>query len=82
MLVMQGARDYQVTLTDFRGWQRALAHHPRVAFKLYSNLFHPFIPVPPGSPTGLATPAAYDHPGHVAVRVIRNIAGWVKNSAR
>jgi len=82
MLVMQGARDYQVTLTDFKGWKAALVTHPHVTFKRYANLFHLFIPVPPGSPAGLATPDAYQHPGHVAPHVILDLITWLKTSSR
>jgi dienelactone hydrolase len=78
LLIMQGARDYQVTLADFAGWKAALAAHPRVTFKLYANLFHPFLPVPPGSPPGLATPGAYAHPGHVDPPVIHDIVTWLR----
>ena len=80
LMIMQGARDYQVTLADFTGWKAALAHHLRVTFKLYANLFHPFIPVPPGSPAGLATPSAYTYPGHVDPQVIHDIATWLKGA--
>jgi uncharacterized protein len=82
LLIMQGARDYQVTVTDFRGWRVALARHPHATFRRYANLFHPFIPVPPGSPAGLATPAAYDHPGHVVPQVIHDLATWIKTPRR
>jgi len=81
LLIMQGARDYQVTLADYTGWKAALAHHPRVTFKLYATLFHPFIPVPPGSPAGLATPNAYKSPGHVAPQVIHAIALWLRDAS-
>ncbi len=77
MLIMQGARDYQVTLADFSGWKQALAGRQTVTFKLYANLFHLFIPVPPGSPAGLAMPAAYGVAGHVDPQVIADIAAWV-----
>jgi fermentation-respiration switch protein FrsA (DUF1100 family) len=82
LLIMQGARDYQVTLADFNGWKSALAHHPRVTFKIYANLFHLFMTVPPGSPAGLATPMAYQHTGHVDPQVIRDVAAWLRDAAR
>lgn len=82
LLIMQGARDYQVTLTDFKGWESALASHPHVTYKRYANLFHPFILVPPGSPAGLATPAAYNHAGHVAPTVIHDLMTWITTTTR
>jgi pimeloyl-ACP methyl ester carboxylesterase len=81
MLIAQGDRDYQVTLADdFRAWQQGLAGHPHVTFTHYANLFHPFISVPPGSPRGLATPAAYNHIGHVSPQVIHDLAAWMKTT--
>jgi alpha-beta hydrolase superfamily lysophospholipase len=81
MLILQGARDYQVTLTDFNAWKAALASHQNVQFHLYPNLFHLFIPVPSGSPAGLATPSAYNTPGHVDPAVVHDIATWLKAAA-
>jgi dienelactone hydrolase len=81
MLIMQGARDYQVTLTDYRGWRKALAGKSHVTFKRYAGLFHPFIPVPAGNPPGLATPAAYNQPGHVSPTAIRDLASWIESPA-
>jgi alpha-beta hydrolase superfamily lysophospholipase len=78
MLILQGARDYQVTLTDFNSWKTALSAHTNVQFHLYPNLYHLFIPVPPSSPAGLATPSAYNVSGHVDSSVVRDIATWVK----
>lgn len=82
ILIMQGARDYQVTVADFDGWKSALRGHGHVTFRRYPNLFHPFIPVPAGSVSGLATPAAYAQPGHVAPTVVRDLTSWIKASGR
>jgi dienelactone hydrolase len=81
MLILQGARDYQVTLADFNGWKTALRTHHNVQFHLYPNLFHLFMPVPPGSPAGLATPNAYNTPGHVDAAVVHDIVAWLKAAA-
>jgi dienelactone hydrolase len=77
LLIMQGARDYQVTLADFNGWKAALAHHSHVTFRLYANLFHLFMPVPPRSPAGLATPDAYRQTGHIDPQVIHDLVTWL-----
>ena len=82
MLILQGARDYQVTVADFDGWRHGLAGRASVSFKLYQNLFHPFIPVPADAPAGLATPAAYNVPGHVDPHVVSDIAAWVRSLAQ
>ena len=74
ILVLQGERDYQVTMADdFPLLQRGLAHHPETTFKSYPSLNHLFI-----SGTGMSTPAEYAQPGNVAPEVIDDIAAWVK----
>jgi len=72
MLILQGERDYQVTLADFQGWQDGLAGREEVTFKLYLQLNHLFI-----SGQGPITPAEYELPGHVAAEVIEDIARWI-----
>jgi dienelactone hydrolase len=77
MLVLQGDRDYQVTMKDFEGWKTALDGHAGVTFKIYSGLTHLFMPsVAPG--TGPGTPDDYTKPGHVVEAVISDIASWIQ----
>jgi hypothetical protein len=76
MLVLQGDRDYQVTMKDFEGWKTALAGHSGVTFKTYPGLTHLFMPsAAPG--TGPGTPDDYTKPGHVFEAVISDIASWI-----
>jgi hypothetical protein len=72
LLILQGGRDYQVTETDFAGWQKALSSQPGVTFKLYPKLNHLFM-----TGEGASTPAEYERPGHVAESVIDDIAEWI-----
>jgi dienelactone hydrolase len=72
ILVLQGARDYQVTSPDFDGWKKALGAKPNVSFKLYPDLNHLFMP---GS--GPSSPAEYMKPNHVPEQVIADIAAWI-----
>ena len=72
MLILQGGRDYQVTETDFRMWQAALAARTDVKFKLFPHLNHLFI-----TGTAKSTPAEYEVTGHVDKAVIDEIAGWI-----
>jgi len=44
ILVLQGDRDYQVTVEDFENWREALASRPDVELKLYPTLNHLFFP--------------------------------------
>src|SRR6188472_232064 len=67
MLVLQGERDYQVTMDDFAAWQRALASRADVQLKSYPALNHLFMP---GS--GPSAPAEYERPGHVDEAVVRD----------
>lgn len=73
MLILQGERDYQVTMEDFAGWKKYLSSQPNVVFKSYPNLNHLFI-----EGEGKSTPSEYNTPGHVAEVVIDDIAAWTK----
>ena len=73
MLILQGARDYQVTTVDFEMWKRALGARKDVVMKPYPSLNHLFI-----TGTGTGMPAEYRTPGHVDEQVVRDIAAWVK----
>jgi dienelactone hydrolase len=72
MLILQGERDYQVTMVDFKRWQEALSGRKSVTFKSYPPLNHLFMPG-----TGPSLPAEYQKPGHVAEDVVRDIAVWI-----
>ncbi len=72
MLILQGERDYQVTMTDFENWKAALGGRKDVVLKSYPALNHLFV-----SGVGKSTPAEYRMPGHVDGEVIRDIARWV-----
>jgi dienelactone hydrolase len=71
-LILQGGRDYQVTLVDFDRWKEALGAQSKVTFKLYPKLNHLFI-----AGEGKSTPDEYEQPGHVAKAVVVDIAEWI-----
>ncbi len=73
LLILQGERDYQVTMEDFKRWQAALGSKPNVVFKSYPELNHLFL-----KGTGKSTPSEYDQSGYVDERVIDDIAVWVR----
>jgi dienelactone hydrolase len=73
MLILQGERDYQVTMDDFALWKKTLASRQNVQFKSYPNLNHLFM-----DGKGKAKPTDYEKVGHVAREVIDEIAAWVK----
>lgn len=76
MFVLQGERDYQVTMTDFNGWKKALANKAGVSFKTYPALSHFFMPG-----TGPGSPADYLKANHVEPNVVSDIASWVKTQS-
>jgi dienelactone hydrolase len=72
LLILQGERDYQVTMDDFERWRDALKDRRDVTFHSYPGLNHLFI-----TGTGKSLPAEYDQPSHVSEDVIRDIAAWI-----
>jgi len=75
ILVLQGERDYQVTMADFAGWKTGLAGSKSVEFRTYPKLNHLFM-----EGEGPSTPQEYERAGHVAVGVVDDIAAWVNGS--
>jgi fermentation-respiration switch protein FrsA (DUF1100 family) len=73
MFILQGERDYQVTMEDLAGWKKALSARKNVAFKSYPKLNHLFM-----EGEGRAKPAEYDKPGYVAKGVVDDLASWIK----
>lgn len=72
MLILQGGRDYQVTVKDFDLWKSALQSRPNVSFHTYPKLNHLFI-----AGEGRSRPEEYQQPGHVDEQVIADIANWI-----
>ncbi len=72
MLVLQGERDYQVTMEEFSRWKSALADRTDVVFHSYATLNHLFV-----AGTGKSVPAEYNTPGHISEAVVRDIATWI-----
>jgi fermentation-respiration switch protein FrsA (DUF1100 family) len=75
ILILQGERDYQVTMADFAGWKKALEGRAGVTLKSYPKLNHLFAPG-----EGRSSPAEYEKPGHVAAEVVEDVAAFVKKS--
>lgn len=71
-LILQGQRDYQVTMADFEIWQKAFAGRAEVRCKSYPGLNHLFMPG-----EGQPGPAEYETPGHVDAGVVADIAAWI-----
>ncbi|MGD2207118.1 MAG: alpha/beta fold hydrolase, partial [Anaerolineae bacterium] len=74
MLVLQGERDFQITVEDFEGWRAALSLRTDVEFQLYPALNHLFV-----AGEGPSMPnEEYAAPGHVAAHVIGDIVDWIE----
>jgi len=73
MLILQGGRDYQVTMVDFGMWREGLAGNAAVEFREYPSLNHLFI-----AGAGQPNPAEYGVAGEVYPQVIADIAGWIQ----
>ncbi len=74
LLILQGGRDYQVTIDDWNGWRAGLSERNDVRFKMYPSANHLFV-----FGEGASTPQEYDLPGHVAAEVIDDIAQWIRS---
>ena len=72
ILILQGERDYQVTMEDFRIWQSALQDNKKAGFKSYPALNHLFL-----EGEGPSYPVEYQREGHIPHEVIRDIADWI-----
>lgn len=74
--ILNGKRDYQVPVSEFNEWQKALEGRKNVSFRLYDSLNHLFIE---GKGTGLSKPSDYEIPGHVSEEVVKDISDWILN---
>ena len=74
LLILQGKRDYQVTMTDFARWNETFFNNAAVTLKTYPLLNHFFI-----AGTGVPTNAEYLIEGHVSEEVVSDITTWVRN---
>jgi hypothetical protein len=71
ILVLQGGRDYQVTIRDFDGWKAALDGSPLASLRVFPKLNHLLV-----EGEGPSTPAEYERPGHVSEDVVKTISDW------
>jgi uncharacterized protein len=73
MLILQGARDYQVTVDDdLDMWRAGLQDRANVTIRVYEKDNHLFFV---GS--GPSTPAEYEPAQHVDPEVVGDIASWM-----
>ena len=73
ILIIQGGRDYQVTIADDLGaWKAALDGRPEVTIRVYDAGNHLFV-----AGSGPSGPAEYEMPQHMDPAVVAGIAGWL-----
>lgn len=73
MLILQGERDYQVTMTEYRLWQEALKQSPQAELHSYPRLNHLFL-----EGEGPSTPQEYMKAGTIPKEVVDDIARFIK----
>jgi fermentation-respiration switch protein FrsA (DUF1100 family) len=72
MLVLQGERDYQVTMKDFNIWKDSFGNTKNWSFQSYPDLNHLFM-----TGEGMSLPKEYMKPGVVDQKVIKDIASFI-----
>ncbi|MCC7175422.1 MAG: alpha/beta fold hydrolase [Bryobacterales bacterium] len=77
MLILQGERDYQVTMEDFGLWKEGLQSRADVILKSYPKLNHLFL-----EGEGKSVPAEYGKPGRIPDYVLDDVAAFVKSAAK
>lgn len=79
LLILQGARDYQVTVKDeFTRWQEGLSNRGNIQFKTYPKLNHAFTE----GDGDLSLPSEYEIPANVPEYVIQDIINWVNETKK
>ncbi len=73
IIILQGERDYNVTMDAFHDWQRTLERRPNVTFKSYPKLDHLFL-----EGTGPSSGADYSRPRNIPKYVIDDIVTWIR----
>ena len=73
LLILQGERDYQVTMTEYRLWQEALHERPQAELHSYPRLNHLFL-----EGEGPSTPQEYMREGTIPKEVVDDIARFIK----
>ncbi len=77
ILILQGGRDYQVTLAgDFARWKQELGALPNVRLQAFPELNHLFM-----KGDGTPGPSEYMKPGHVAAEVVEAILAFLRGPA-
>lgn len=74
VLVLQGKRDYQVTMDEYELWYNEFSNYENWSFKTYENLNHLMI-----AGAGIPSPEEYSIEGDIDEKVIKDITNWITN---
>lgn len=74
ILVIQGEKDFQVSVSDFNIWKSGLAANKNASFKLYPDLNHLF-----SVQTEKGNGSQYRTPANVDINLIKDISTWIKS---
>lgn len=74
ILILQGGKDYQITMVDFQNWWNALNDKGNTTFKVYNGLNHGFVKA-----GEVSTASDYEQPQNVSEEVINDISKWIKS---
>jgi len=77
VFVMQGERDYQVTMTDYELWSEVMQGKSNYYSKRYPKLNHLFL-----ENEGASNPSEYMIQSHVPKYVIKDIVRWVSKVSK
>jgi dienelactone hydrolase len=75
LFIIQGDRDYQVTLVDYNMWINALENNKNVTFKLYEGINHLLM-----KGKGEPNPKEYNVKNTVDIEIINDIICWIKDN--
>lgn len=75
LFVIQGDRDYQITLKDYNLWIESLENKNNVTFKLYEGVNHLLM-----KRDGKPNPDEYNIKGNVYQEIIDDIAKWIQDN--
>jgi uncharacterized protein len=73
LFILQGERDYQVTMTDFKIWKENLGQNKNVSLKSYPLLNHLFV-----KGEGKSSPDEYNKPASFDSEPILDIISWLE----
>ncbi|MGL4363278.1 MAG: DUF3887 domain-containing protein [Cellulosilyticaceae bacterium] len=74
LLIVQGGRDYQVTMEDYEIWQEMLNNKENVTFRAYDDLNHLFV-----TGAGKSIPNEYYTPAQVSETFLLELTQWILN---